>query len=191
MLVKDALEKHFQLHMDAVKTHKITPENFMGTEGKIWHETVTAGKVLFANAGTWTWADWIKTYKVPEQQQWDNVGYMLIPAAQKGGKPGHPLAPAGLHGHERQEPGAGVPADRRRHHAGAQLEALGGERPPGDPQEPGEGPDLSEGQVPAVAGYMSEYTTFLPNHPKFGAYDEIPFRLLSAVQAGQMQPKQA
>ena len=80
--------------MDAVKTHKITPENFMGTEGKIWHETVTAGKVLFANAGTWTWADWIKTYKVPEQQQWDNVGYMLIPAAQKGGKPvtlSHPL----------------------------------------------------------------------------------------------------
>ena len=65
VLVKDALEKHFQLHMDAVKTHKITPESFMGTEGKIWHETVTAGKVLFANAGTWTWADWIKTYKVP------------------------------------------------------------------------------------------------------------------------------
>ena len=34
-----------------------------------------------------------------------------------------------------------------------------------------------------AAGYMSEFTTFLPNHPKFGAYDEILFRLLSAVQA--------
>ena len=38
---------------------------------------------------------------------------------------------------------------------------------------------------------MSEFTTFLPNHPKFGAYDEVLFRLLSAVQAGQMPPKQA
>ena len=94
VLVKDALEKHFQQHMDAVKTHKITPENFMGTEGKIWHETVTAGQGAVRQRRTWTWADWIKTYKVPEQQQWDNVGYMLIPAAQKGGKPvtlSHPL----------------------------------------------------------------------------------------------------
>ena len=40
-------------------------------------------------------------------------------------------------------------------------------------------------------GYMSEFTTFVPNHPKFGSYDEVIFRLLSAVEAGQMQPKQA
>ena len=38
---------------------------------------------------------------------------------------------------------------------------------------------------------MSEFTTFVPKHPKFGAYDEVTFRLLSAVEAGQMQPKQA
>ena len=42
-----------------------------------------------------------------------------------------------------------------------------------------------------AAGYMSEYTTFLPNHPKFGSYDEIIFRLLSSVEGGQMPAKQA
>ena len=42
-----------------------------------------------------------------------------------------------------------------------------------------------------AAGYMSEFTNFSPNHPKFGAYDEVLWRLLGAVEAGQMQPKQA
>jgi inositol-phosphate transport system substrate-binding protein len=39
--------------------------------------------------------------------------------------------------------------------------------------------------------YMLDYTTFIPNHPKFGAYDEVIFRYLTAVEQGQVQPKQA
>src|SRR5205823_14092500 len=95
VLVKDALTKHYQEHFDAVRSIKITPESMLGTDGRLWHETVTSGKVLFYNAGTWTWKDWQATYKVPEQSLWDNVGFMLIPAAQRGGKPvtvSHPLA---------------------------------------------------------------------------------------------------
>jgi inositol-phosphate transport system substrate-binding protein len=38
---------------------------------------------------------------------------------------------------------------------------------------------------------MLDYTTFIPNHPKYGAYDEVIFRFLSGVQQGQVQPKQA
>jgi len=192
VLTKDALEKFFQLHMEAVKVHKITPESFMGTEGKIWHETVTGGKVLFANAGTWTWADWIKTYKVPEQQQWDNVGFTLIPAAQKGGKPvtlSHPLVYMVTGGSKNQElafrliAAATTPELNSKHSVeSAHLAILKSQE---------KDPTYQKDKFLLAAGYMSEFTTFVPNHPKFGAYDEVTFRLLSAVEAGQMQPKQA
>jgi len=67
VLVPSALEKFYAVHYNAVKVDKITPENFMGLPGKQWNETVTAAKVLFYNAGTWTWKDWQSTYKVAEQ----------------------------------------------------------------------------------------------------------------------------
>jgi inositol-phosphate transport system substrate-binding protein len=192
VIVKDALEKFFQLHYDAVKTHKITPENFLGMEGKIWHETVTSGKVLFANAGTWTWADWIKTYKVPEQQQWDNVGLTLIPAAQKGGKPTtltHPLVYSVTGNSQNQElafrliAAATTPELNSRHSVeSAHLAILKSQE---------KDPTYQKDKFLLGAAYMLEYTTFAPNHPKFGAYDEIIWRLLTAVEAGQMQPKDA
>jgi inositol-phosphate transport system substrate-binding protein len=52
-------------------------------------------------------------------------------------------------------------------------------------------PTYKQDKFLLAAGYMLDYTNFLPNHPKFGAYDEVIFRLLSAVEAGQMQAKQA
>src|SRR4051812_3627437 len=192
VITKDALEKFFQLHMDAVKTHKITPESFMGTDGKIWAETVTGGKVLFANAGTWTWADWITTYKVPEQQQWDNVGFTLIPAAQKGGKPttlSHPIVYMVAGGSKNQElafrliTAATTPKLNSKHSVGsAHLAILKSQQ---------NDRTYQQDKFLLAADYMSEYTNFLPNHPKFDTYDEVIFRLLSAVEAGQMPTKQA
>src|SRR6266536_4575762 len=58
VVVKDALLKHFQVHADAVRNDKIMAQAIYGMDGKQWHETVTSGKVLFYNAGTWTWKDW-------------------------------------------------------------------------------------------------------------------------------------
>src|SRR5207249_2552068 len=72
----------------AVINDKIMTKTIYGMDaGKEWHPTVTDGKVLFYNAGTWTWKDWQATYKVAEQALWDNVGFMLIPPPQRGGKP--------------------------------------------------------------------------------------------------------
>lgn len=192
IIVKDALEKHFQLHYDAVKTHKITPENFLGSDFRQWHETVTAGKVLFYNAGTWTWQEWIKTYKVPEQQQWDTVGFTLIPAAQKAGKPttlSHPLAymVTGLSKNQelafRLLTAATTPELNSKHSVeSAHLAVLKSQE---------KDPTYQKDKLLLAAGYMSEFTTFIPNHPKFGSYDEVLWRLLSAVEAGQMTPKDA
>jgi inositol-phosphate transport system substrate-binding protein len=192
VLARDAVEKHFQVHYDAVKTHKITPENFMGSDARQWHETVTAGKVLFYNAGTWTWKDWQATYKVPEQELWDNVGYMLVPAAERGGKPttlSHPLVYMVTSGSKNQELAfrllahATTPELNSKHAIeSAHLAIL---------KTQVNDPTYQRDKFLLATGYMTEHTTYIPNHPKFGTYDEILFRLLSAVEAGQMPPKQA
>ncbi len=192
VLVKDALEKHFQIHADAVVTDKITPKAIYGMDSKQWHETVTAGKVLFYNAGTWTWKDWQSTYKVPEQALWDNVGFMLIPAATKGGKPStlsHPLAYM-VTGNAKDADiafqviaNATTPDLNSRHSVtSAHLAIL---------TTQAKDPTYSKDKFLLATAYMLDFTHFLPNHPKFGVYDDLIYRLLGAVEGGQTTPKQA
>jgi inositol-phosphate transport system substrate-binding protein len=192
VLVKDALSKFYQVHFDAVRTLKITPESMLGTDGRQWHETVTSGKVLFYNAGTWTWKDWQATYKVPEQDLWDNVGFMLVPTAAKGGKPvtlSHPLVYMVTANSKNPElafrviANATTPELNSRHSVqSAHLAILKSQT---------SDPTYQKDKFLLATGYMLDYTTFIPNHPKFGQYDEVVYRLLSAVESGQMQPAQA
>lgn len=192
ILVKDAYEKYFQMHGDAVITDKITPKAVYGMDFKQWHETVTAGKVLFYNVGTWSWKEWQTTYKVPEQSLWDNVGFMLIPAATKGGKPStlsHPLAYM-VTGNAKDPDlafqviaDATTPALNSLHSVtSAHLAVL---------TTQAKDPTYSKDKFLLATGYMIDYTHFIPNHPKFGTYDDVLYRLLGAVEGGQMTPTQA
>jgi inositol-phosphate transport system substrate-binding protein len=192
VIVKDALEKHYQLHCDAVKTHKITPENFINSDSRQWHETVTSGKVLFANAGTWTWKDWQATYKVQDQDLWDNVGFMLMPAAEKGGKPvtlSHPLVYMVTSSSKNQELVFRLLANATTPELNCKHAVQSAHLPILKSQE--QDPTCQQDKFLLATNYMTEYTTFIPNHPKFGAYDQVLYRLLGAVESGQMQPKQA
>lgn len=192
VITRDALLKHFQLHNDAVNTWKITPENFLGSDFRQWHETVTSGTVLFYNAGTWSWKEWIKTYEVPEDQQWENVGFMLIPAAEPGGKPvtlSHPLVYMVTDASPNQELAfrllakATTPELNSRHSVeSAHLGILTSQQ---------DDPTYSSDEFLKATSYMSDYTNFIPNHPDYGAYDEVIFRFLSAVEAGEMSPADA
>lgn len=192
ILVKDALERHFKIHADAVVTDKITPKTVYGMQGKQWHETVTAGKVLFYNAGTWTWKDWQATYKVSEQSLWDNVGFMLIPAASKGGKPktlSHPLAYMVTSNAKDPDIAFQVianattaPLNSRHSIESAHLAIL---------TTQAKDPTYQKDKFLLATGYMSEFTTYIPNHPKFGPYDDVIYRLLGAVEQGQSTPKDA
>ena len=192
VVVKDALLKHFQVHADAVRNDKIMAQAIYGMDSKQWHETVTSGKVLFYNAGTWTWKDWQATYKVPEQSLWDNVGFMLIPAAQKGGKPvtvSHPLAYAVTSNAKdpdlafRLIAGATTPDLNSRHSVtSAHLAVL---------TTQANDPTYKQDKFLLATGYMLDFTKFIPNHAKFGVYDDVLYRFLGAVEQGQSTPAQA
>ncbi len=96
VVVKDALLKWYEFQRKCV-TSGITPAKYIGTEWRVWHDTVTHNKALFWNGGIWMWADWAQNYVKDEGGEAylaKNIGYALEPSGIKG-KPGgtlsHPL----------------------------------------------------------------------------------------------------
>jgi len=191
VIVPAALEKYYGIYSNAVQTN-VTSKTHIGSDFKIWHQTVTAGKVLFYNAGTWTWKEWSSVYKIPEADLFEKVGYTLIPAAQKGGKPttlSHPLAYMVTANSKAPELAfrllahATTPELNSRHSVeSAHLAILKTQQ---------DDATYKKDKFLLATGYMSDFSTFIPNHPKYGAYDEVLFRFLSGVATGQLTPKAA
>ena len=75
----------------------ITPENYLGTEWGIWHDTVARGKVLFWEGGIWNWRSWGNKYVADlggQEFLHRTVGYAMPPTGIRGGSPAmlvHPL----------------------------------------------------------------------------------------------------
>lgn len=96
VVVKEALEKWYEFQRKCV-TSGITPEKYIGTEWRVWHDTVSHDKVLFWNGGIWQWADWAANYvkdQGGESVLLKNIGYALQPSGirgKQGGTLSHPL----------------------------------------------------------------------------------------------------
>lgn len=195
---KKAAEQWFAFQRRVIE-EGITPKTMLGTESKIWHETVTSGDVLFWNAGVWSWADWAKNYvkdKGGDDYLYGFVGWALQPSGIKG-QPGvtlsHPLvymvSSEKASGEKQQKEafdvitGATTPELNNLHALGsAHLAILKAQV---------EAPDYAANKLLAGSAYMLEYTRFLPNNANFGTYDDVVFRLMSAAANGEMTPQQA
>lgn len=195
---KAAAEKWFAFQRRVVE-EGITPEKYIGTEGKIWHETVTSGNVLFWNGGVWNFADWAKNYvkdKGGEDYLYGFIGWALQPSGVKG-QPGvtlsHPLiymvSSQKASGEQQQQEAfktitAATTPDLNNLHAlgSSHLAILKSQLAK---------PDYAANKLLQGTAYMLDYTRFLPNNVDFGAYDEIVFRMMSAAENGEMTPQQA
>lgn len=195
---KAAAQKWFAFQRRVVD-EGITPKNFIGTESKIWHETVTSGEVLFFNGGVWNFADWVKNYtkdKGGEEYLLGFVGWALQPNGVKG-QPGvtlsHPLVymvtSERASGEQQQQDafktitGATTAELNNKHALGsAHLAILTTQL---------DTPEYKANKVLQGTAYMLQYTHFLPNNANFGAYDGIVFRAMSAAENGEMSPEEA
>lgn len=195
---KQAAEKWFDFQHRVVETG-ITPKNIIGTDWKIWHETVTSGDVLFWNGGIWQFADWAKNYvqdKGGEDYLYGFVGWALQPSGITG-QPGvtlsHPLVymvtASKASGEEQQQEAfktitAATTPELNDLHAlsSTHLAVLKTQL---------DQPDYAANKLLQGTAYMLDYTHFLPNNPNFGAYDEIVFRAMSAAESGEMSPQDA
>ena len=127
-----------------------------------------------------------------EKYLFDTLGYGLIPASTKGGKPTtvtHPLVYMVSSQSKYPEIAfrlimlASADDLNTLHAIGSSHLAI----------------NKTQSNFPAYANakflqsttYMLDYTKFIPNHSKFSIYDNITWKALTAVAAGEMKPDQA
>lgn len=191
ILDEQALLKKYQFFHDTVSTYETTVNNLIGTGWDIWHRNVTNKEAFFSQGGTWMVAEWKDKYNLTEED-WESMGYALIPAGEAGMQPvtlSHPLVYMITAQSEHPEIALellalATNAEFNTRHAveSAHLGIL---------QSQEDYPDYVADPFLKDVTYMLNYTHYLPNHEQFGAYDEAVFRGLTAVTAGQLTPEEA
>ncbi len=170
----------------------------MGCLGLDWSEAWHPGvisKVLFWVGGTWQWAEWAEKFLKDlggEAYMWENFGFGLIPAAEKGGKPNsltHPMA--FLVSSQCKYPDLAVALiakvtnygpNTRHAIASTHLGILKGQT---------EYKFYKGSRLLTEALYMLDYTTFLPNSPDWGTYSRITYEAMAACVSGDFTPEEA
>jgi inositol-phosphate transport system substrate-binding protein len=191
VMVKDAWLKHYQFFYDVFNTSAVCRKDIIGSSSsKVVYPGVTSGEVGFYFGGIWQWADWAKNYvadKGGETWLWNTLGFGLIPAGTKGGKPTtvtHPLAYM-------------VNAQSKFPEIAFRLITLASADDLNTihaVESTHLGISKTQANYPAYANakflqattYMLDYTRFIPNHAKFSVYDNITWKALTAVASGEM-----
>lgn len=192
-----ALERWYAFQREVVE-RGITPENFIGTDWSIWHDTVSHGNVLFWNGGIWHWAEWATAYVQDlggREYLAKNVGYALQPAGAGGaaGTLSHPLvylvSSERASGNDNSDLAIRLlehmtTAEINTHHA-VESTHLGIVR--------------SQMEYPAYMGdeflsdvtYMLDQNYYQPNHPMYGMWFDIVWGGMVASEQGEKDPATA
>lgn len=191
VLDKQALLNEYRFFARAAQQDKVMRPTLIGTDWTIWHRTVMGQKVGFFHGGSWQVAEWKDKYGLTEDKMSD-LGYALIPSGIKG-KPGvtlsHPLVYMVTAQSKHPDLAArllleATAPDLNTRHAVASGHLAIMKAQLDDPEY------KKSGFLHAIS-YMVEHAKFLPLHSKFGTYDQIVYRGLTAVVAGQMTPEEA
>jgi inositol-phosphate transport system substrate-binding protein len=191
---KTAGQKYYQFFYDAAQKYGSMGGLGLGWSDA-WHPGVSGGKVLFWIGGTWQWAEWAEVFLKDlggEAYMWENFGFGLIPAAEKGGNPNsltHPLAY--LVSSQCKDPDLAVALiakvtnygpNTRHAIASTHLGILKGQT---------EYKFYKGSRLLSEALYMLDYTTFLPNNPNWGTYSTVTYEALAAIVAGEFTAQEA
>ena len=183
--------KHFKFFEDATQNLKVLVTNVFDYKWSDWHTLVSpTDKILFWAGGTWNWGDWAKNYVKDRGGQdflFENIGFGLIPAAEKGGKPitlTHPLtytiSSQSKHPDLAFRLITSITNDEAntRHAVGSAHLGLLKTQVDYEP--------YAKDRFLTETLYMLEFTTFLPNNPNWRVYSDTWFEGLQAVEAGEM-----
>lgn len=195
---RGALEQWYGFQRRVVE-EGLTPENYIGTEFSIWHETVSSGQVLFWNGGVWQWADWAANYVADQGGQdylFEFVGYALQPSGIEG-QPGttlsHPLvymiSSPRASGADNQAAACAVlakttTAEINTLHA-IESTHLGIVKSQAD-YEP-----YASDRLLSETLYMLDYNFYQPNHIMYGPYYDILFDYMVRAENGELEPAAA
>lgn len=193
-----ALEQWYAFQRRVVE-EGITPENFIGTEWSIWHDTVSGGDVLFWNGGIWQWADWATNYRADEGGQdylFEFVGYALQPSGIEG-QPGstlsHPLVymitTEEASGANNQEAACAVLAKTTTAEINT-LHAVDSTHL-GIVKSQADYADYANDRLLSETLYMLDHNFYQPNHVMYGPYFDIVWDFMVRAENGEMSPEEA
>ncbi len=198
VLVKDAALKTLQLLYKMAQEDKVLPETMIGTDWRAIHSGFVNGKVLFWFGGTWHWAEWQRVEyheqlgALPEDYEWENIGFALVPAPEPGLKP-MTLSSPYLYYVTSQSKYPEIAFLLIVLATSAPLDAIhavdSGHLPVR--MTTVDHPYYKKSKFHSEVAYMLEYTSFEPLHPKYGAYKEAWITAIAKVEKGEATPEQA
>lgn len=177
----------------------LTPKNYIGTDFKVWHDTVSHGKALFWNGGTWNWADWAKNYVKDlggQDYLFSFAGYALQPNGQKG-KQGltlsHPLVymvtSQQASGASNQDPSCALLAKTTTPEINT-LHAVDSAHL-GILKSQATYPPYTQDRFLTDTLYMLDYNFYQPNDPMYGPYFDALWNSMVKAENGEKSPEQA
>jgi inositol-phosphate transport system substrate-binding protein len=195
---QEALQNWYAFQRRVVEVG-ITPENYIGTEFSIWHDTVSHGNVLFWNGGIWQWADWAKNYVADlggQDYLFDFAGFALQPSGikgQPGGTLSHPLVymitSEKASGAANQEAACALLAktttpEINTLHA-VESTHLGILKSQADYE------DYASDRLLSETLYMLDHNYYQPNHVMYGPYFDIVWDFMVKAENGDLSPEEA
>jgi inositol-phosphate transport system substrate-binding protein len=198
VVTQEALEQWYAFQRRVVE-EGVTPENFIGTDWSIWHDTVSSGQALFWNGGIWQWADWATNYRADEGGQdflFGFAGYALQPSGIEG-QPGstlsHPLVymitSESASGAANQEAACAVLAKTTTPEINT-LHAVESTHL-GILNSQADFADYASDRLLSETLYMLDHNFYQPNHVMYGPYFDIVWDYMVRAENGHMAPAEA
>jgi inositol-phosphate transport system substrate-binding protein len=191
IFTRDAALGQFTLYRDLVE-QGVMLRDIIGMDWNTeWHPGVIDGRVLFWSAGIWSWAQWAVQFGMGYDAVWESFGFALHPAAPEIGQPitlSQPLA----YMVSARSPNQEIAVRLLSHVVTPELDLRAMESGHLPILESTRAlPEFQENRFISQVIYMLDYTTAQAIHPGFGRYNDIFFRSISAVEAGQLTPEEA
>ncbi|MDQ0338560.1 inositol-phosphate transport system substrate-binding protein [Caldalkalibacillus uzonensis] len=194
---KEAVLKQLSFFHE-IAQKKLIPEGLLSMEWSNIHSMVVNGEVLFYFGGIWNIFNWGEDNfhkelgKVDPEWVMENFGMMLYPAAEEGGQAltlSHPFAYFVSANAEHKEliirllehvihPDLQTTHNVETYHLPVTESAA---------NHPDYQANITLGEI----AYMTQYTTFLPNHEGYEPYSNAVFKAIEAVQLGRQTPQEA
>ena len=207
VITRKALGDWFRFQTRAVELG-VTPATLMGTEKRIWRDTVAHQNVLFWQSGTYAWSDWAENYLKDSgggAYLEKHTGYALIPSGIRGQPAGtlsHPLVymvtRPEVSGQSHQDLSIRILAaitepdlDARHALDSAHLSIMKEpaiDRPIG---ATGEDRQAVRRRFLRRVTYMLDHNYYLPNSPYYAQYFDVIWENMVAVATGRRSPGDA
>ena len=163
--------------------------------GDGYHPAVSGGEVLFWAGGSWQWAEWADQWTTDlggRAYQAENWGYGLYPSGGSGFAPttlSHPLAYLVSSQSEHPDLALAIIAKATTDEANTRH-ALNSTHLAILTTQSSYEPYTSSEFLSAVT-YMLDFTSFLPNNPNWGTFQQVTYDALLGVQSGELTASEA